>query len=1217
MSHSEYASNRISQRLSSLLPEHVRDDAPNFVHFLKAYFEFLESEIITLKSQQEIEGIALEDGLGSVLLEPATVSPSPDKDTSKILNEKTTKPVGSKIKEYASPFTVGEYIYGRESGTVAKINVTNGDILYVKSISGSGFTIEETIEGRNSLQTGVVKTYKENSILANNRLLDYSDIDHTTEHFLEYFQKDLIPAIDIKKLENKRLTIKNINDLYQKKGTEDSVKFLMRLLYGQDATVRYPDNETIYLSDSDHNQQRRMVVKMSNAGLPEQTDKVTQYAADGTTIVAESNLENVYVLDTTNFIYSLHIQETHYGTYTEGATVTLLDRDMVTRHTGTVLGVYTDTSSTSGSSTYIQGENFSGNILYETGEGVTMEHVNVGSLYSHNDHINITGGKLDTDVLEGRSRINHLTTGGVTEVLIETGGANYEAGEMIVFDNTNTGGDGADAIIGSVGDEITLESQTAWGAFEFTAINGQTLFNGVDNNGKTLFFNDHNVKVFINGLEKIPVTDYSFKNDRITFTVGNAMSGGEQIDVYTEFNRLLYEDGTLINLNAHGAGPTLNDGRIRQVQIQAGGAGYTSIPRAYPGGYIYFDPTVDMTGFVVGEEAQVKNESNAVIKNGLIVGVEPKNNRIKVGRRKADIGVFANGDSITGGTTATVAVSSNQNVATGTGADIYAYSTEIGGVGSLNIIEQGYYFSEDGMVSSTSYHPMLVTTPTAALTKGLVLTGDITGTTATVVSYDATKHILTYSDLVGEFSEGETVGYNVTDEFKVVKSNRYSARGKFAGEGIIQEQLLGDKSTLNADASNIQDGEYYQTHSYVVKVGESINKWRSVLKELLHPAGHIFFGEVQVENSIDSAMTMQFRPTIYITEFIDIDVPNAMSNSEKKVLLWTLDTEVDDFGIFTVLDEAGIPATETNPVTGGAISATTYDLTNVTNPAGAASGENTEIGDSGMRSRHVNLHIINSFAEAPVKYDPNSQGSSSLHLDSADSEYFIRGGIRRPATEGRMILMDDSTFVDEKLILEDGAKILLEESACLLRMEEREQDSVKGDYGDPFIFEDGDQMRLESETTVEEEAYFSTERSIELTNKYIHIEGYIENGRTLMEDGSFLVDEESSENGITSFVPFGLTFDSINMISNQQSYDISYYVKNQDDDNITLEDGIPNGGAGYSSSGHDAILDERSNAEGLRIYDFNDTYPNTFVSDLPKHERKTTNIAYSAYVKSA
>ena len=132
MSHTEYASNRISQRISSLLPEHVRDDAPNFVIFLKAYFEFLESEIITLKSQQSIEGIALEDGQGSVLLEPLTVSPSPDQDTSKLVNEKTTKPVGSSVVESASPFTVGEYLYGRKSGTVAKINVVNGNILYIK-----------------------------------------------------------------------------------------------------------------------------------------------------------------------------------------------------------------------------------------------------------------------------------------------------------------------------------------------------------------------------------------------------------------------------------------------------------------------------------------------------------------------------------------------------------------------------------------------------------------------------------------------------------------------------------------------------------------------------------------------------------------------------------------------------------------------------------------------------------------------------------------------------------------------------------------------------------------------------------------------------------------------------------------------------------------------------------------------------------------------------
>ena len=64
---------------------------------------------------------------------------------------------------------------------------------------------------------------------------------------------------------------------------------------------------------------------------------------------------------------------------------------------------------------------------------------------------------------------------------------------------------------------------------------------------------------------------------------------------------------------------------------------------------------------------------------------------------------------------------------------------------------------------------------------------------------------------------------------------------------------------------NIQDGRYYQTHSYVVKVGESINKWRSALKDLIHPSGHIFFGEVAIKNDIGAQMDTIFRPTVVIS----------------------------------------------------------------------------------------------------------------------------------------------------------------------------------------------------------------------------------------------------------------------------------------------------------------------------------------------------------------
>ena len=50
---------RLSTRISGLLPEHIREDSPIFEMFIEAYFEYLESEIITLSSKGDLEGIKL------------------------------------------------------------------------------------------------------------------------------------------------------------------------------------------------------------------------------------------------------------------------------------------------------------------------------------------------------------------------------------------------------------------------------------------------------------------------------------------------------------------------------------------------------------------------------------------------------------------------------------------------------------------------------------------------------------------------------------------------------------------------------------------------------------------------------------------------------------------------------------------------------------------------------------------------------------------------------------------------------------------------------------------------------------------------------------------------------------------------------------------------------------------------------------------------------
>ena len=46
----------------------------------------------------------------------------------------------------------------------------------------------------------------------------------------------------------------------------------------------------------------------------------------------------------------------------------------------------------------------------------------------------------------------------------------------------------------------------------------------------------------------------------------------------------------------------------------------------------------------------------------------------------------------------------------------------------------------------------------------------------------------------------------------------------------------------------LQDRDYYQNHSYVIKLKKSIDEYRSILKEYLHPSGMKMWGEYQVEN---------------------------------------------------------------------------------------------------------------------------------------------------------------------------------------------------------------------------------------------------------------------------------------------------------------------------------------------------------------------------------
>jgi hypothetical protein len=166
------------------------------------------------------------------------------------------------------------------------------------------------------------------------------------------------------------------------------------------------------------------------------------------------------------------------------------------------------------------------------------------------------------------------------------------------------------------------------------------------------------------------------------------------------------------------------------------------------------------------------------------------------------------------------------------------------------------------------------------------------------------------------------------------------------------------------------------------------------------------------------------------------------------------------------------------------------------------------------------------------------------------------------------------TLSGEGLLLEDGSKIVQEQVHNFMRTEPTHAQNTAAEEGDVFQFEDNDSMELEDATITREEEYFITER----TQSYARAE---------------------------QNYGFGTTLRRLNMLSSQQTYDISYYIKDESDDGVILEDGTGN------------VMVETPKYEGIRINEFETYFPRRYSDEYEKSfANKRTNLTYSAYVKS-
>ena len=182
--------NKVSLQIDSQLPEFVQAENPNFIAFMKAYYEFMESAELKLTTLGSVDAILSEaqpvdaSADNFIILEDTNRYRPDQKD--KILLQDTT----------AGAFVNAETIRGQTSQATAVIRVediNDNSRLFISS--QNDFIIGEQVVGETSNASGVISNYTANPVQNIQQLLEYADIDDTIDQFFDEFKEAFLKTI--------------------------------------------------------------------------------------------------------------------------------------------------------------------------------------------------------------------------------------------------------------------------------------------------------------------------------------------------------------------------------------------------------------------------------------------------------------------------------------------------------------------------------------------------------------------------------------------------------------------------------------------------------------------------------------------------------------------------------------------------------------------------------------------------------------------------------------------------------------------------------------------------------------------------------------------------------------------------------------------------------------------------------------------------------------
>jgi hypothetical protein len=265
---------------------------------------------------------------------------------------------------------------------------------------------------------------------------DYRDIDQSPDEFLRFFKQELLPyfpenpALDIRKI------LKGAREFYAKKGSEESVKWLFKVLFNEDIEINYPKEQILKTSDGKWKKPKafRITVGETNKNVDVNLleKKLVTGNVSGATCIVES-ADRTIDTNSGKEIIELYISNIkRYFNNGEYITINYTDANGIARTfsekiIGTISNIYLDS-----------------NIKTDP------QQKRRGLLYNVGDPVVITGGlDLTPEAKPGVAIVGNVSTGSIEAVTTIFPGYGYR-----LYSNTEV------LVLRSVGDDPNANANT-------------------------------------------------------------------------------------------------------------------------------------------------------------------------------------------------------------------------------------------------------------------------------------------------------------------------------------------------------------------------------------------------------------------------------------------------------------------------------------------------------------------------------------------------------------------------------------------------------------------------------------------------------------------------------------------------------------------------------------------------------------------------------------